>query len=61
MLNLLLMLLGLVYNNGNSNVTNTNNNDSNIETIQSNNFGEGAGVEPGGDTGGQSQPIPPKK
>lgn len=62
MLQLILMLLGLAFSNGNT--TNCNNNDQAPITIQD--TGGGAGLDPGtgtdpGDTGGDTIPLPPKK
>lgn len=51
------MLLGLVFPNNNANTT--TNNDQNQVTIENVQINNSTNSE--GDTGGQSQPIPPKK
>ncbi|WP_175621367.1 hypothetical protein [Chryseobacterium schmidteae] len=61
MLQLILMLLGLAFSNGNT--TNCNNNNQDPITVQ--NSG-GVGLDPGtgtdpGETGGDTIPLPPKK
>lgn len=53
------MLLGLAFSDNNATITANDNNSTPIITQSSTNSG-GAGVDPG-DTGGETQPIPPKK
>lgn len=59
MIQFILMLLGLAFSDNNASITANDNNSTPIVTQNSTNSG-GSGVDPG-DTGGETQPIPPKK
>lgn len=63
MIQILLMLLGLAFGNNNGNATCDNNNGGTVTTQDSGGtgFNPGTGTNPGGDTGGETTPLPPKK
>jgi hypothetical protein len=63
MIQLLLVLLGLAFGNNNGNATCNNNNGGTVTTQDSGGTGSdpGTGIDPGGDTGGETIPLPPKK
>ena len=64
MIQLLLMLLGLAFGNNNGNAICNDNNGGTVTTQDSGGTGldPGTGIDPDGDTGGETIPIlPPKK
>ncbi|MFP3596413.1 hypothetical protein [Chryseobacterium sp. SIMBA_029] len=60
MIQFILMLLGLAFSNNNANTT-TSDNNPNPVTMQSGIPGSGIDPGEGGDTGGDTIQVPPKK
>lgn len=61
MIQFILMLLGLAFSNNNANTVTTTDNNQTPGIVQVQNSPADPGDSTGGDTGGETHPIPPKK